>query len=85
MSIFSKNKNKDSRPVSNLNRKDRRAEAFRKRTKEEIAKGIYPERVFARGIQDSSEVKYKQVFVKTTRKSRAGVKYTVYKKLIVKK
>lgn len=59
--------------IAHLSRKERRAEA--KLTGEPLV----------RGIQRSSEATHKQIFVKETRKSRAGVKYTVYKPLIVKK
>lgn len=59
--------------MSNLNRAGRRAEAKKNGTKME------------RGYQDKSVATHKQTFVKTKRKSRAGVEYVVYKPLIVKK
>lgn len=66
-----------------MNRAGRRAYAFRKRTKEEIKKGIYPERVMIKGTQDSSEATHKQVFVKYNKYSRAGVKYEKYSVQVV--
>lgn len=59
--------------LAQLSRNERRAEA--KKTGEPLV----------RGIQRSSDSTHKQIFVKEIRKSRAGVKYTVYKPLIVKK
>lgn len=60
-------------PVNQLNRAGLRAGAKKEKTE------------IVRCTQDSSDVKYKQIYVTQTRKSRAGVEYTIYKPLIVRK
>lgn len=67
-----------------MNRLQRRAEYFKKRTKEEIRGGIFPERIMIRGYQDHSRTTHKVLWMETSHKSKSGVVYKTYKSLMIK-